>query len=166
MEKILTLGEKISDVKYEERHAVRGVVLDDIGRVALLYVGTHFHHGLPGGGIKQGETKLQALKREVREETGVNAKVLEEVGITNEYRNFLDPARIEINYIYIVHENGQRKAPQLTSKELGYDLELKWVEIDKAIELLENDERRDKKSEIIVERDLFILHKAKEIIET
>jgi 8-oxo-dGTP diphosphatase len=165
MKLLKTFGEKMNNVHYEERHAVRAVVLDDIGRVALLYVGKTFHHGLPGGGMKQGESKLQALKREVREETGVNAKVLEEVGITNEYRDFLDPARFEINYAYIVHENGLRKAPQLTTKELGCDFELKWVEINKAIELFENDEKRDRKSEFIVGRDLAILKKAKEIIE-
>ena len=59
-----------------ERHAVRVVLVDAGGRVLLFHavtadVGPAGWWELPGGGIDEGESPLEAAVREVREETGL-----------------------------------------------------------------------------------------------
>ena len=66
-----------------ERDAVRVVLTDEGGRILLFHavtedVGPAGWWELPGGGIDEGESYLQAAIREVREETGL----------------VLDPARV------------------------------------------------------------------------
>ena len=62
-----------------QRPSAKAVILDE-GRVLL----NHLHHPragdfyeLPGGGIRAGETITDALRREVREETGYSVNVHE-----------------------------------------------------------------------------------------
>ena len=39
----------------QDRHAVRVVLLDDIGQVAVIYVNKHGYYKIPGGGVETGE---------------------------------------------------------------------------------------------------------------
>jgi len=52
-----------------ERHAARGIVMHG-EQILLLYTERYGDYSLPGGGIDDGEEKIEALKRELREETG------------------------------------------------------------------------------------------------
>jgi ADP-ribose pyrophosphatase YjhB (NUDIX family) len=57
---------------------VSGLIRDDQGRILLL---RHTYRrdkpwGLPGGGLKPGESLEECLLREVREETGMNVEIV------------------------------------------------------------------------------------------
>ena len=50
-------------------------VRDDDGRIALVKNGWSDGWILPGGGVESGETTTEAARREVREETGLDATI-------------------------------------------------------------------------------------------
>lgn len=62
------------------RTAADAAVFDHAGRI-LLQRRADFHvWGLPGGSVEAGETLEQAVRREVKEEAGLDVKVLRLVG--------------------------------------------------------------------------------------
>ena len=66
--------------------AAGGVVLDDEGRVALVYRPKYDDWSFPKGKLEPGETEEQAALREVREETGIEAELGRELGVVS-YRD-------------------------------------------------------------------------------
>jgi ADP-ribose pyrophosphatase YjhB (NUDIX family) len=57
---------------------VVGVVLDNSGQILFLKhtYRKKYPWGLPGGWLKRGEQPMQALRREIREETGMDVEVI------------------------------------------------------------------------------------------
>ncbi len=51
---------------------VRAVIFDKQGRVLLIHRTDSGRWGMPAGAVELGDSALDALKREVREETGLN----------------------------------------------------------------------------------------------
>ncbi len=63
------------------RPGVSAVILDAEGRVLLQQRTDNGAWGLPGGAVEFGESVLEALHREVREETGLTIEVERLVGV-------------------------------------------------------------------------------------
>ena len=59
-----------------------GIVFNNQGQVLVTQHSQNLHWGFPKGWINEGETVEQAALREVKEEGGVEAKILEKVGIS------------------------------------------------------------------------------------
>lgn len=59
------------------RHATRAVLINDQGQVALLKVGNGNYHKLPGGGVEGSEDMQLALERELLEEAGCRADLMQ-----------------------------------------------------------------------------------------
>ncbi|MGQ9630627.1 MAG: NUDIX domain-containing protein [bacterium] len=60
---------------------VSAVIFDDAGRVFLLKRSDSGLWCLPGGGMQMGESVEEAMKREIREETGLEIEVIRLIGI-------------------------------------------------------------------------------------
>ncbi|MFE9323556.1 NUDIX hydrolase [Nocardia sp. NPDC052278] len=61
--------------------AVSAVVRDSQGRILMIHRTDNDRYSIPGGGLEAGETITQALVREVKEETGIDVRVTDLIGI-------------------------------------------------------------------------------------
>jgi len=68
------------------RKAVRAIVFDGSGKMALLHVAKHGYHKLPGGGSEEGEDNAMTLRRECIEEIGCAINVGDRIGWVLEYQ--------------------------------------------------------------------------------
>ncbi len=147
------------------REAARAVVFDDQECIPLLFVAKHQYHKLPGGGIETDEGKIEALRREVREETGCEIEVNGEVGIIIEYRsgkNFSHGDVKQTSYCYYGRV-GTKGTPEFTEGELADNFQLQWMTLDQAIAVLEHDTPNNFEGTFITERDLVFLQKVKSV---
>ncbi len=92
----LIFGERIGRTA-PIRLTVTGVLPDSEGRLLLVQRADNGHWCLPGGGVDSGERVVEALVREVEEETGIHVKPVNLIGI------YSKPD------VIISYENGARK---------------------------------------------------------
>lgn len=162
---ILPDSPAIDTTNFRKREASRAVLLSPEGKVYLLNVSVHGYHKLPGGGIDEGETKIQALKRELLEEVGCGAKVIAELGQIIEYRNFEDGGLKQTSFCYLAKQIGDQGDSALEEGELAEGMiEIKATNIDEAIALLERDKPDNLEGKFIQKRDITILREAKKVI--
>jgi 8-oxo-dGTP pyrophosphatase MutT (NUDIX family) len=69
--------------------AVTAVITDEAGRLLLIHRTDNDRWALPGGGVELGESVSDAVKREVREETGIDVEVTGIVGIYSDPRHVI-----------------------------------------------------------------------------
>ncbi len=147
----------------ETREAARAVAFDEDGRIPILFVGKHGYHKLPGGGIEAGEDVLQALAREMKEETGCGIEVTGEIGTIVEYRTEWHIKQTSHCYLGKITSKGETA---LDDGEKENDFKLVWMTLDEAIEALEKDQPDSYyDGGFIRERDLIVLKEAKRLQE-
>ena len=96
MQTILVLDEKnyTEDMPIFERFVVRALIEKD-GLFAMQQ-GKDGEYKIPGGGIDEGETTVEALMREVQEETGlvIIPETIQELGEITEIRRDIFEGRL------------------------------------------------------------------------
>ena len=152
----------------EVRTIVRAVVLDDQNRLALTKInntdkfGLRDYYELPGGGVKKGESLLEALAREIEEEIGCKLKEISEIGKVIDYYNLI--SRENHCHFYLARVKS-RVPTRLEPDEVARIEKTIWVDIDEAIRLYEN-MQNVLVGRLVKQRELPVLMKARKMINS
>lgn len=98
------------------RTSVRGILIEDDKLLVIHRIKNNYeYYVVPGGGVEAQETLMQALKRELLEEVGIQIKVLDE----KPFYTYLDQDGYQ--YFYLIFwssgEYGSGKGPEFSSPE-------------------------------------------------
>lgn len=117
------------------RRAARAVLQDTVGQIAVMYFTSTGSYKLPGGGIDEGEEILNALAREIQEETGYTIDSPKELCVIEENRYIC--GMHQISYCFTARAK-DFVGTQRTEKEVREGMELRWAEnYDEAIRWIE-----------------------------
>ena len=146
-----------------ERRGVYAIIQNGKGEYLLQYYKKPNYYWLPGGGVDEGESELECLKRELAEETGYTDIHIEEK-ITEVYYDYGSNSRYRgrchctIYHAQIKSENKQEL--QLQPDEVADELTLTWLNYEQLVSTLKTGEQT--RSELI----LFVLNFSRSAIHT
>ena len=148
----------------DTRYASRAIVKNSKGEIAIFNKRLKNEYKLPGGGIEENEDKIEALKREILEETGCTIEVLQFLGITIEEKSNTNFK--QISYIYECKVLENTNTLHLTTKEKEEDSHLLWVTPTKAYNLVKDcfkDLKGSKYDDLY--KSLFMVKRDEKILE-
>lgn len=143
-------------VVYDESgqfYFVRAERDDDFGKATLIETA--------GGGVEEGEDLLTAVKRELKEELGVNVEVICKIGVVSDYYNLIHRHNINNYFLCRVESFGDKKLTEDEIKSFHLStLKLSYEEAVKEYEYRSN----TRLGKLVANRELPVLHRAKEIL--
>lgn len=144
------------------REATRAIVIDG-DNILLLYTERYHDYSLPGGGIDEGESIIDGLKRELKEETGAqNIEVIAEFGLYEEYRPWhkdsFDIIHM-LSYCYVCSISDILAETALESHEVQNGMTPVWINLFDAIKHNEQTIQSSDKKGLSIERETFLLKK-------
>ncbi|MDA8693478.1 NUDIX domain-containing protein, partial [Saprospiraceae bacterium] len=119
-----------------ERIATRSITVQD-GQILLMYTKRYEDYSLPGGGVDEGEDRVEGMKRELCEETGAEGiKNIQPFGVYEEYRPWHKPEYDIVHmmsYCYTCDINKELGEANLESYEINNGMKAVWINIQDAI---------------------------------
>ena len=127
----------------EERVAAGGVVIetgsDGVRRVLLVHRPAYDDWSFPKGKADPGETIEQTALREVKEETGLNCRIIRQLGSTRyDYTSSKGSLRPKVVHYFLM----EQVAGEITTDGVEIDLAA-WFDVEEAERLLTYDIDRD-----------------------
>lgn len=153
------------------RHTARGIIINDKKQVLMLYSRLFDDYTFPGGGIKENESNLESLLREMKEEAGIVVKNANQFLTTEELRygiNGNDTIYLQTSFYYLCEIDRIIK-PKRTKREDSQKLSTIYIDIDEAIKhnerIWHDDTHQAKGLQTVLLRDNYILRKLKGELE-
>lgn len=168
-----TLHLELQDTEWDfeyidhDRQIVRAVVFDDYGYFYFVRANRDDDFGkatlieTAGGGVENGENLESAVKRELKEELGVDVEILHKICIVGDYYNLIHRHNINNYYLCKVKTFGKNS---LTKDEIEcFHLSMLKLTFDEAV--AEYKKRSNTKlGRLIANRELPVLLRAGEIL--
>ena len=151
-----------------DRQVVRAIVIDDDNNFYFVGANRDDEFGVStlietsGGGVEEGEDLLTAIRRELKEELGIESEVICKIGVVSDYYNLIHRHNINHYFLCKVLSFGDKN---LTQQEIeDYHLFTLKMTFNEAV--AEYEKRRDSRlGRVICNRELPVLKRAKEILD-
>lgn len=121
-------GEKLPNVQYVHRIGSYAVIIEN-ACIAVVPSNTVNGFMLIGGGLENGESEIDGLRREAIEEIGYELKIHEKLGVATEY------FYAEVENTYFAKECHFYRARLRQKVSSNTENELIWLEIEKIGEI-------------------------------
>ncbi len=133
---------------------VRAVRDDDFGKATLIETA--------GGGVEKGEDLTSAIRRELKEELGIEVDILCKIGVVSDYYNLIHRHNINNYFLCKISSFGEKN---LTQDEME-SFHLSTLKMS-YIEAIKEYEKRSvtRLGKLVANRELPVLKRAKEIID-
>ena len=122
------------------RFGARGIILNNDGKIAILYKEAKREYKLIGGGMEEDEEPIKAFKREALEETGCIIEIDDCLGTVEELKSH-DNFK-QTSYVYVAHVVKDNKTLNLTEQEKGEEASLLWLDIEEAMKKIKDCEKK------------------------
>ena len=155
------------DYSDHDRQIVRAIACDNEGFLYFVRVHRDDIFGkaqlieTSGGGVEKNEDQISAIRRELKEELGVEAEVMRKIGVVSDYYNLIHRHNINNYYLCKILSFGDK---HMTQDEIeDFHLSTLKLTYDEAVEEY-NKCSSTKLGRLICNRELPILQEARKLL--